>query len=64
MWEHRAVSNKQYQESQRMTPAETYVRLMDVVEGEVTDAQALPFEHEEFIKDIASFEYSGFDFLT
>ena len=33
-----------------MTPAETYVRLMDVVEGEVTDAQALPFEHEEFLK--------------
>jgi len=35
-----------------MTPAETYVRLMDVVEGEVTSAQSLPFEHEEFLKFI------------
>jgi hypothetical protein len=52
MWEHRSVSNKQFQESKRMTPAETYVRLMDVVEGEVTRAQSLAFEHEEFLKFI------------
>ena len=52
MWEHRSVSNKQFLESKRMTPAETYVRLMDVVEGEVTAAQSLAFEHEEFLKYI------------
>ena len=30
MWEHRTVSNKEYQTTGRMTQNETYVRLMDI----------------------------------
>ena len=32
MWEHRTVSNKEYQTTGRINPSETYVRLMDEVE--------------------------------
>ena len=39
MWEHRAVSQKQFQESGRVSPSETYVQLMDKVEDAVKEAQ-------------------------
>ena len=52
MWEHRAVSHKQFKESGRITPTETYVQLMDKVEDAVKDAQKMPFDHEEFLKYI------------
>ena len=49
MWEHRAVSHKQFKESGRITPTETYVQLMDKVEDAVKEAQKMPFDHEEFL---------------
>ncbi len=49
MWEHRAVSQKQFQESGRISPSETYVQLMDKVEDAVKEAQKMPFNHEEFL---------------
>ena len=52
MWEHRAVSHKQFKESGRITPTETYVQLMDKVEDSVKEAQKMPFDHEEFLKYI------------
>ena len=52
MWEHRAVSHKQFKESGRITPTETYVQLMDKVEDAVKEAQKMPFDHEEFLKYI------------
>ena len=52
MWEHRAVSHKQFKDSGRITPTETYVQLMDKVEDAVKEAQKMPFDHEEFLKYI------------
>ena len=52
MWEHRAVSHKQFKESGRITPTETYVQLMDKVEDAVKEAQKMPFDHEEFLRYI------------
>ena len=49
MWEHRAVSQKQFKESGRVSPTETYVQLMDKVEDAVKEAQKMPFDHEEFL---------------
>ena len=42
MWEHRAVSHKQFKESGRITPTETYVQLMDKVEDAV---KAVSYTH-------------------
>ena len=52
MWEHRAVSHKQFKQSGRINPTETYVQLMDKVEDAVKEAQKMPFDHEEFLKYI------------
>ena len=49
MWEHRAVSQKQFEESGRVSPSETYVQLMDKVEDAVKEASKMPFNHEEFL---------------
>ena len=49
MWEHRAVSQKQFQESGRVSPSETYVQLMDKVEDAVKEAQKMPFDYEQFL---------------
>ena len=49
MWEHRTVSNKEYQTTGRMTPNETYVRLMDMVEETVKKAEVEQFAHEAFM---------------
>ena len=50
MWEHRAVSQKQFQESGRVSPSETYVQLMDKVEDAVKEAQKMPFDYEQFLQ--------------
>ena len=43
MWEHRTVSNKEYQTTGRINPNETYVRLMDEVEETVKNFKAFVF---------------------
>ena len=43
MWEHRTVSNKEYQTTGRVNPNETYVRLMDEVEETVKNFKAFVF---------------------
>ena len=43
MWEHRSVSHAYYQQTRRMQPAETYVRLMDQVEETVQIAEGATF---------------------
>ena len=49
MWEHRTVSNKEYQTTGRINPNETYVRLMDEVEESVKKAQVEEFAYEAFM---------------
>ena len=49
MWEHRTVSNKEYQTTGRINPSETYVRLMDEVEETVKKAEVEQFAHEAFM---------------
>ena len=49
MWEHRTVSNKEYQTTGRINPNETYVRLMDEVEETVKKAEVEQFAHEAFM---------------
>jgi hypothetical protein len=49
MWEHRSVSDKTFQETGRVLPSETYVKLMDEVEAVVTRAQDDKFDHETFM---------------
>ena len=49
MWEHRTVSNKEYQTTGRINPNETYVRLMDEVEETVKKAEVEQFAHEAFL---------------
>ena len=49
MWEHRTVSNKEYQTTGRINPSETYVRLMDEVEETVKKAEVEEFAHEAFM---------------
>ena len=52
MWEHRSVSHAYYQQTRRMQPAETYVRLMDQVEETVQIAEGATFDHHSFIETI------------
>ena len=54
MWEHRTVSNKEYQTTGRINPNETYVRLMDEVEESVKKAQVEEFAYEAFMDYIPS----------
>ena len=49
MWEHRTVSNKEYQTTGRVNPNETYVRLMDEVEETVKKAEVEQFAYEAFL---------------
>ena len=49
MWEHRSVSDKSFQETGRILPNETYVKLMDEVEAVVTRAQDDKFDAETFM---------------
>ena len=49
MWEHRTVSNKEYQTTGRINPNETYVRLMDEVEETVKKAEVEEFAHAAFM---------------
>ena len=49
MWGHRSVSDKTFQETGRVLPSETYVKLMDEVEAVVTRAQDDKFDHETFM---------------
>ena len=49
MWEHRTVSNKEYQTTGRINPSETYVRLMDEVEETVKKAETNEFAHAAFL---------------
>ena len=52
MWEHRTVSNKSYEETKRILPSETYVKLMDQVEAVVTQAEVEKFDAETFMSYI------------
>ena len=49
MWEHRTVSNKEFQTTGRINPNETYVRLMDEVEETVKKAEVENFAYEAFM---------------
>ncbi len=49
MWEHRTVSNKEFQTTGRINPNETYVRLMDEVEETVKKAEVEQFAYEAFM---------------
>ena len=52
MWEHRSVSNRQFEETGRTQPTETYVKLMDQVEAVVSEAQTDKFDAENFMSYI------------
>ena len=49
MWEHRTVSNKEYQTTGRVNPNESYGRLMDEVEETVKKAEVEQFAYEAFL---------------
>ena len=52
MWEHKSITDKNFRETGRIQPNETYIQLMDYVETQVMEAQAFALDDEQFLMKI------------
>lgn len=52
MWEHKSITDKNFRETGRIQPNETYIQLMDYVETQVMEAQAFALDDEQFLQQV------------
>ena len=52
MWEHKSITDKNFKETGRIQPNETYIQLMDYVETQVLEAQAFALDDEQFLQQV------------